>query len=658
MVTDSLESFMRAGLAVVVCVLLVLTGCGSQAPVVSIVSTPIAPLSDVALTGVVSSGAQPIVGAHVYLLAVNATGYGGNGTAASASNASVSTVSEAETGASDSVGAYVTTNANGGFSLTGDYSCSSGQQLYVYALGGNTGLGVNSAAGLMAVVGSCPSSSSAAITVAVNEVSTVAAAYALAGFATDATHVSSSGTALAQVGVANAFANAGNMVNLSSGVALATTPAGNGTVPQAEINTLAGILASCVNSAGSSSSACSTLFADTGLGGSSVTAADTAMAAISIAHNPGANVTALYGLLTGSTAFTPKLTAQPNDFTVALNYAEPLPPGTSNIAIDGAGNAWIAASQLDGVLELSSRGSLLSGANGYTGGNMSGPDAVAIDSSGNAWVTNGGGYAAAYPSLTEISGSGTILSGANGYTGGGLNEPNGIAIDGSGNVWAQEYGGSNLFEFSSSGLPLPGVNGSTFGALAGPMAIDGSSDLWIVNGATSGVTKFSNRGSVLSGLFFPINPIGSGGIAIDASGHVWITGAGNSSVAELSSSGSVLSGASGFPVAGVAGAGSIAIDGAGNAWITSYYSSTIAELSNSGSTISGASGYVGGGLLGPISVAIDGSGDVWVANNSGCKAYFCSDPWVGSITEFIGTAVPVVTPLAAGVKNNTLGTRP
>jgi hypothetical protein len=54
----------------------------------------------------------------------------------------------------------------------------------------------------------------------------------MAGFATDATHVSSSGTTLAQTGIANAFANAASLANLSTGTALTAPPAGNGNVPQ------------------------------------------------------------------------------------------------------------------------------------------------------------------------------------------------------------------------------------------------------------------------------------------------------------------------------------------------------------------------------------------------------------------------------------------
>jgi hypothetical protein len=300
---EILDCFMRAGLIIVACGLLGLVGCGGGGSIVSAVTQPIAPLPGAALTGVVSSGSQPVVGAHVYLLAANTTGYGGMGIAAASSNASVSVVAEDETGNSDAVGAYAVTGANGQFSLTGDYACSSGQQLYLYSLGGNTGSGVNAAAGLMAALGSCPSSSSPAISVTVNEVSTVAAAYALAGFATDATHVSSSGTALAQVGIANAFANAANLASLSTGEALTTTPAGNGAVPQAEINTLANILASCVNTA----STCSTLMGAATADGTATGTKpkDTATAAINIAHNPAASYSTLNSLSTLTPIFLP-----------------------------------------------------------------------------------------------------------------------------------------------------------------------------------------------------------------------------------------------------------------------------------------------------------------------------------------------------------------
>lgn len=74
----------------------------------------------------------------------------------------------------------------------------------------------------------------------------------------------------------------------------------------------------------------------------------------------------------------------------------------------------------------------------------------------------------------------------------------------------------------------------------------------------------------------------------------------------------------------------------------------VVEMSDTGTILSGGSGYVGGSILGPVQIAIDGSGNAWILNG-GSK-----DVYGPSVTELIGVAVPVVTPLALGV----LGTRP
>ena len=92
---------------------------------------------------------------------------------------------------------------------------------------------------------------------------------------------------------------------------------------------------------------------------------------------------------------------------------------------------------------------------------------------------------------------------------------------------------------------------------------------------------------------------------------------------------------------------SIAMDGSGNAWVANSLGNSITEFSNSGAAITGVNGYIGGNINSPNAVAVDGSGNVWVAN------LFDS-----TMTELIGAATPVVTPLAVGVKNNTVASRP
>jgi streptogramin lyase len=568
------------------CLPLLVSGCALKQ------TAPPAPESGIPLTGSVHGGQQPIVGAHVYLLAANTTGYG---------QPSVSLLNATSTGNADSLGAYVLTDANGSFTITGDYSCTPSTQVYLYALGGNPGAGVKSAAGLLAALGNCPSSGSFLASfplIEVNEVTTIAAAFAMAGFATDATHVSSSGTPLAQAGIANAFATATNLADITTGAALNVTPAGNADAPQTTVNTLADILASCINSTGPASSSCSTLLTTALANGTSgAQPTDTAGAAINIAHNPALNVATLYPLIAPDAPFQPTLSSAPDNFTVALfvsSLGSSLPAG---IAVDASGNIWTANSFSQDVSKFSSLGALLSPSTGFPlSSNSITPVRIAIDSNGNAWVVCGGFEARGY-GVFKLSPSGDPLSGDGGFVGGGLGEPSAIAIDGADNVWVANgnydsgYPPSSITEFSNSGTPLsPTGVGFTGGGIstAASIAIDNSGNIWIGNGSCCGVAEFSNSGTPIS----PVIPSGGGftngsvlyayGIAIDSLGDVWTANANlTGSVSEFANSGAPISPSGGYPLTQSIKRWpyAIAIDGAGNVWVADYAANSIVELS-------------------------------------------------------------------------------
>ncbi len=657
-------------LAAALCLLLILTGC-SLVPTAA--PTPERGLS---IRGNVYGGQQPIAGAHVYLFAANTTGYG---------QPSVSLLNPSASGtATDSIGTYVISDTNGAFSLTGDYTCTTGTQVYLYALGGNPGAGINSAAGLLAVFGNCPASGSFASAlpfIQVNEVTTIAAAYAMAGFATDATHVSSSGTPLAQTGIANAFVNASNLANISTGTALTTTPAGNGVVPQTKINTLANILAACINSTGPSSTSCSALLSKALSSGSTgATPTDTATAAINIAHNPAANIATLFALPAANAPFVPTLASQPNDFSLLLTFTGGAMTGGGGtgacaIAIDQSGNVWLAGTDSlltkSSVVELSPTGAVLSGTTGYTDGNQSNNTCgIAIDLSGSVWVSN-----LDTNSVTKFSDSGSVLSGTTGFTGRSIVTPKPIAIDALGDAWIADSldpSSASVTKLSSSGAILSGTYGYYNVGLNYPHAIgiDGAGNAWVANYAGPSVAKLSSSGTLLSG---PNGYTGGGlarplALAIDSAGNVWVASEfGNvgqpGGVTKFSNSGSVLLTANGSDGAGGwADLEGIAIDGAGNAWVTNQGNPDgIIELSSAGAILSTTNGYQGvstgngydGRLAFPVGIAVDGSGNVWVADQ------------VGHVEELIGAATPVITPIAAGLPQtpttdgtSKLGTRP
>jgi len=538
----------------------------------------------------------------------------------------------------------VLTASDGTFSISGAYNCTVNTQIYLYALGGNPGAVTNSAAGFLAPLGNCPAAGtfSTSTFVYMNEVTTIATAYALAGFATDATHVSSSGTALSELGLSNAFANINNLVS-STGTALATTPSGNGTVPQTTINTLANILAACVNSTGPLSNGCSILLSYAKSSGSTGTApTDTATAAINIAHNAGTNVADLFEIPNPTPPFAPALptNSAPNDFSLGIKFSGGGLNAPGTVAIDGSGNVWIANIGGPALSEFSSTGAALSGPSGYSGGDpFNYFFALAIDTSGNAWVTD-----PLDNDLVKFSSSG-VASANSPIVAAGVNAPYGFAFNTSGNVWVANSQSDSLSVLTSVGVPVAGTP-YTGGGLNAPTAtaIDGYGNVWVIDGGSAAVSKFSSAGVSKAGTTgYTANFASPEGIAIDASGNAWIADSGTG-IVEISPTGSYL-------LTGLAGGdldypNAIAIDGLGNAWVANP-GGVVVGVSSAGTFLTGNTGYISGLSLGSFTIAIDGSGNAWLPNN-----------YDNSVTELIGVAAPVVTPLATGVKNNTLGTRP
>ena len=616
-----------------------------------------------ALRGKVYGGQQPIVGAHVYLFAANTAGYG------SPSLSLLEDVPGTTTKDTNDSNYYVTTQAGGTFNITGDYSCTdTNSQVYLYSIGGNTGGGTNSAAGLMAGLGACGNLSNTEFIV-VNEVSTIATAYAIAGFATDPTDVSSSNSTQATAtGVTNAFSAISNLVNVNTGLAATATQGSDGVIPQQELYTLANIIAACVSTTGPASYQCSTLFNNAKNG--TTAPSDTATAAINIAHNPGANVGALYLLQAANPPYQPALsgTTPPNDFTLAITYSggglDGTGQGPETVAVDGSGNVFVPNYTSNTVTKFSPLGTILSGSGGYTGGGLDNPTAVAADVYGNIWAAN---YSA--ESVSEFSSSGETLSIPPGFLGGGLYQPYGIAIGGGDTplVWIVNSGGNTLSEFTSGGgayspsgnpdesqtggFPLGEAAGGPSGA-----AVDTSGNVWITNTNASIASLIEAVPSTSSDYTAPtINNFTGGGVAspygvaIDGSGNIWVTNqGGNGSLSEFNSSGGAITQNTVYTGGGLYDPFGIAIDGLGNVWVANKYADCISEFNSNGNALSPPNGYTSADLNGPYGVAVDPSGNVWVTTDNGSA----------SLTEFIGLAAPVVTPLAEGVAYKQLGTRP
>ena len=572
----------------------------------------------VPLNGYVHGGQLPISGAKISLYSAGTTGYG--------------------TGATSLLSGSVTTDANGNFSITGHYTCpTSSTQVYVLSQGGDAGAGENNAATLMLALGDCGALTSTD-SLNINEVSSVAAVYALAQFMSPGTlMVGTSSTNI--TGLKNAFLTTANLVN-ASGVALATTPAGNGTVSQTAINTLSNIMATCVNTAGGAG-ACPALFGlATPPGGTAPT--ETLSAMLNIALNPGRNVSQLYSLSPAKAAFQPSLTAIPNDLTVSIAYTGGGLKNGQLLAIDGQGNVWVPNGVDPGTIsEFSPTGAAISPAKGFAGGGLSYPESLAIDLNGNVWSANEGNA-----SVSEHTSGGTALSGANGFTVKGMQFPYAIAIDGTGNIFTAN-GNNTVSKLTSTGA---GVGVFTGAGMDVPyaLAIDASQNVWVANAdqatGSNSISKLSNTGTPMTvtaytggGLKTPV------GVAIDANGNVWAANLDAASVSEFSSTGTPLSGA-GFTAPN--DTSDVVVDGSNTVW-SANLDGSVSRFSGTGAAISPATGYVTAGATSEVGIAVDGSGNVWT-----------TDYYRNSLFEYVGAAGPTVVPKALAVKNHTLGQRP
>ena len=126
---------------------MLLTGCSSNFTPSDVIADEDSPQGSFGgIQGTVHGGNFPVTGAQVYLFATGTGGY---------NTASKSLITSGAPGVSCNNGAtwngttysafsnacYVYTDTSGSFDLANDYSCTSGQQVYMVALGGNPGLG-------------------------------------------------------------------------------------------------------------------------------------------------------------------------------------------------------------------------------------------------------------------------------------------------------------------------------------------------------------------------------------------------------------------------------------------------------------------------------------------------------------------------------------
>jgi hypothetical protein len=555
--SSSASRLMRISLAGALALgLATLSGCGIGSPDITA-----SPMVVPAFSGKAIGGQIPIAGATVKAYATTSTGYG------------TATMLQEATQQGSSLGQD--SDGNGSFSFAGGYTCPAGQFIYLVTSGGNTGANaVNPNSVLVAALGRCEdlftNTSGGPFDggfVYINELTTVAAAYALGNFSAvtgtgaatvvkigapatnNATQVSgvSTGcvangttcTTTAAAGLAHAFLNATNLVNPFVNTSLTGANInlpGNraAVVPRELIDTIANILVACVNStggtAGDGTTACGTIFGATTIGTN--IPVNTFSAMVNLAANPtlAGSATAVGNLFNVATAqtnvYSPSLTSSTglNDYSIAINY--PIGLGASTAA---APLTTCAANPCQGLVF---------------------PTSGALDINDVYYVANSNGASGTTPvNLFAFSSAGTFLSNTTNQAG---VHAYGLSVDALGNGYfgnGSSSGTNAIAIFTTGGGSLPAVGytaplKTVGGALhVYSTAVDQHNNVWAAGTAASasslwmspaGGTTWTSEGT------FDYTAVTSNaqGLGIDPNQNVWVAG-GTGGIAVLPNTGSV-----------------------------------------------------------------------------------------------------------------------
>ena len=382
------------------------------------------------------------------------------------------------------------------------------------------------------------------------------------------------------------------------------------------------------------------------------------------------------------------------------------------VAVDGAGNLYIADSPNHRILKVDSTGTITTiagtGVPGFSGdggpaveAHLRAPRGVAVDGAGNLYIADSPNHR-----ILKVDSTGTITTiagtGVPGFSGDGgpaveahLAYPGGVAVDGAGNLYIADTANRRIRKVDSTGTitTITGTGADDYSIIedGGPaveaflavpegVAVDGAGNLYIVDTWSQRILKVDSTGTIttIAGRddLGTGNPGFSGdggpaveahfayprGVAVDGAGNLYIADTDNQRIRKVDSTGTITT-IAGTVVRNIArgfsGDGGpataaqlyapegVAVDGAGNLYIADTHNRRIRKVDSTGTitTIAGAvvRGFSGDGgpataaqLSAPEGVAVDGAGNLYIADTHNDRIRKVDS--TGTITTIAGTA--------------------
>ena len=368
------------------------------------------------------------------------------------------------------------------------------------------------------------------------------------------------------------------------------------------------------------------------------------------------------------------------------------------VAVDAVGNQYVAATDLNQILRVDPSGIVTAvagnGAFGFSGdggaataAGLANPSGVAVDLAGNLYIADRNNNR-----IRKVDSSGTITTvagtGTSGFSGDGGAataagmSAYGIAVDAEGNLYIADRNNNRIRKVDSSGtvttvagngsLGFAGDGGAATaaGMSAYGVAVDAAENLYIADSSNRRIRKVDSGGMIttLAGngsLGFAgdggaataagMNPVG---VAADAAGNLYIADLSNQRIRKVDAGGTITT-VAGNGTAGYSGDGGaataagmsvygIAVDAAGNLYIVDSSNQRIRKVDavgtittvagNGVTTFSGEGGAATAArLFNPFGVAADAAGNLYIADSSNQRVRKVDA--AGTITTVAGSGV-------------------